>query len=313
MTVGKTEPTVLVSDEEASADEPLAVPPLRLQATGYAGSTAVTGRIALGPCENVDASLVQLLARMAQSLYACAGALRTIERPNENARNALLQLLTASTAIAASEAETAATLYSLDLCATARVHVRALGDLVRRFILLTEHREIAQRMFDASDASRLQLFRSAPQDHQARAAVEASFSGDATTMEQLERQAYDGDDQSALVFMSGFERRYFSKWNHADIVALVEAGQRLLSARDDVRHKLVIDDIADFTVYRACIFAVGILHSIKILYGVIIDQLDELSGQVNSFKPRFDAEAEALREVAQQNAARFKSERAESD
>ncbi len=204
---------------------------LRLQATGKTGCTTfVHGRIALGPCQNVDVSLVQLLARMAQSLYACAAALRTTARPSENARDALLQLLTASTAVAATEAETAATLLSFDLCVTARVHVRALGDLVRRFMLLANHRETAQRMFDASEASRLQLFRAAPEDHPARAAIEAAFEGDAKTMEQLERHAYEGDDQSALVFMSEFERRYFSKWSHADIIALIEAGQRLLSA-----------------------------------------------------------------------------------
>jgi hypothetical protein len=279
----------LMSSEISDSNEPLVVPPIRLHATGYGGSTSVRGRIAIGPCENVDAELVQLLARMAQCLYACAGAMRTVTGTSENASKALLELLTASTAIAATEAETAASLFSFDLSATARIHVRALGDLARRFLLLPTHKETARRMFDASEASRLQLFRAAPEKHPARVAVEAAFDGDATTMEQLERRAYDEDNQSTPIFMSAFERRYLSKWNHADIIALVEAGRRLLSASDDVRDKLVTDDIADFTIYRACIFALGILHAAKIKYGVGVDQLDELTQAINSRKAQFDA------------------------
>lgn len=99
----------MYTEPGAGGDEPLAIPPLRLNATGYSGPTGVTGRVALGPCEHVPADLVDLLARMAQVLYACSGALRSLNRPAENGRHALLQLLSASTAIAATEAETAAT------------------------------------------------------------------------------------------------------------------------------------------------------------------------------------------------------------
>lgn len=293
-----------MSDEEREpkATDALPVPPLQLQATGYKGSTFVSGRIALGPCEHVDKELVHLLAQMSQALYACAGALRTLSRSKENAAHALLQLLTASAAIAATEAEAATTLFSFDLCAPARVHVRSLGDLVRRFLLLLTHTDTAQKMFAASEASRLQLFKAAPKDHPARVAIEGAFAGDATTMEELERSVYSGDDQSALVFMTPFERRYFSKWNHADIIALVEAGQRLLKAGDDVRDTLVVDDIADFTIYRAGIFAVGILHAIKIKYGVQVDHLDKLTEAINARKSQFDAQAEALAKIAKENA-----------
>jgi hypothetical protein len=80
--------------------------------------------------------------------------------------------------------------------------------------------------------------------------------------------------------------RYFSKWNHADIIALVEAGSRLLSAGDEVRTTLVVDDIADFTIYRACIFAVGILHANKIIYCVSVDTLGATTEKVNSLRSK---------------------------
>lgn len=288
---------------------PLSVPPLRLQATGYPGSTSITGRMALGPCDHVDPSLVQLMAQMAQALYASAGAMRTLPPSGDDERRALSDILTASVAIAATEAETVATLCSLDLCAPARIHARSLGDLARRFVLLPNHRDIARRMYDASDASRRQLFATAPADHPARLAIEAAFEGDATTMEQLERHAYDADDQSAALFITPFEARYLSKWNHADIIALVEAGQRLLGAGDNVRTTLVVDGGADFMLYRAGMAVFSILLAVKVLYGVEIqDRLDDFTARFNAFKGRFDAEADAARSAAEASSARLKQQ-----
>ncbi len=286
-------------------EQPLSVPPLRLQATGYASTSSITGRMALGPCEHVDPSLVQLMAQMAQVLYASAGAMRTLPPSGEDESRALRELLTASVAIAATEAETFATLCSLDLCATARIHARSLGDLARRFVLLPNHRDIAKRMYDASNASRRQLYATAPLDNPARLAIEAAFEGDATTMEQLERHAYDADDQSAELFMTAFEARYMSKWNHADIVALAEAGQRLLAAADNVRTTLVVDVGADAMLYRAVMAVLSILFVIRKLYGVEIqDRLDDFTARFNIFKASFDAEADAEHAGAEAIASR---------
>lgn len=241
-----------------------------------------------------------LTHRMAQVLYASAGAMRTVQPSDGDERRALREILTASIAVAATEAETLATLCSLDLCTTARIHARSLGDLARRFALLPKHRDVAKRMYDASDASRRQLFATAPVDHPARLAIDAAFEGDATTMEQIERHAYDTDDQSAALFMTAFEARYWSKWNHADIIALVEAGQRLLGAGDNVRDTLVVDAGADFMLYRAGQAALSILFAVKLLYGVEIqDRLDDFTARLNAFKGRFDAEADAARAAAE--------------
>jgi hypothetical protein len=252
--------------------------------------------MAIGPCEHVDAPLVQLVGQMAQSLYACAGALRTLISPADEERHALREILTASVAIAATEAEALVSLCSIDLCAPARIHARSLGDLARRFLLLPGHRDIAKQMYDAGDASRREMFRNAPADHPARVAIEATFQGDPVTMEILERRAYEADDQSSAVFMDRFEARYLSKWNHADIIALCEAGNRLLAAGDDVQRALGVDSSADFMLYRAGFYAYAILFTVKELYRAKIQEdLDDFLARLSSYKPRFDADAAAAR------------------
>ncbi|MGZ5260347.1 MAG: hypothetical protein ACXWC0_22230, partial [Burkholderiales bacterium] len=215
-----------------------------------------------------------LLAEMAFALYACAAALRTAQRPPDDPMFALHEILTASVAIAATEAEALASLCSIDLCAPARINARALGELAKRVVLLEP--DLAKRMYDAADASRRQLFRTAPTGHWARGAIEAAFENfDETTMEKLERGAY-ARATSIRQLMDAFESRYYSKWNHADIIALAEAGERLLKAGEQVRTTIAVDPHADFLLYRASGWVRAILITVEALFGTNLgDRLDD--------------------------------------
>lgn len=253
--------------------------------------------MAIGPCEHVDQSLVQLFAEAIQALYAAVSAARTLKKPPDVELYALQEILVASAAIAATEAEAVISLCSVDLCAPARIHARALGDIARRFLLLPNHPKIALQMYESLEASRKELLRKVPADHPARAALEPFFAAaDDVTMEKIERRAYEGDDQSEGVFMSTYEARMLSKWNHADIVALADAGDRLLTGDERVRTTLVVDPDADLMIHRALGNVLAILHAMIQLFGVSMhEQVDGLLRRHAAFTDRFRAENNALR------------------
>ncbi len=223
-----------------------------LQAIGYRGSTKITGRVLVGPCEHVDATIVEIARDATQLLYGCVGALRTTDPHPNPKRHALQQILVASTAIAASEAEAVVTMFSTDLCAPGRIHARALGDLARRFRLLPLHLDAALEMYEALEVSRKQMVRKVDAEHPVRKIIDPMFENvDGKTMEAIERKAYEGDDQSESWFMDAYESTMLSKWNHADIVALAEAGDRLLAAGEDLRTAIVTTNDANVILHRA--------------------------------------------------------------
>jgi len=268
-----------------------------LKSTGYTGSTLTRDRMAIGPCEHVDKALVAVFVEAIQLLYAAVSAARTLPPTDDPERNAIRQILVASAAIAATEAEALVTLCSFDLCAPARIHARALGDIARRGLLLPSHPDIALKMFESLEASRKELVRKIPKDHPARKAMEPLFDGAGSeTMQKIEQGAYDGDDQSAGIFMGPYESNALSKWNHADIVALADAGDRLLGAGERVRSTLAVDSDADLVLHRGLGKVLALLHVMVELFGVQIrERLDELIARHATFVDRFKAETEALK------------------
>jgi hypothetical protein len=262
-----------------------------LRATGHSGKTDITGRMAIGPCEHVDAEVVHLLADLAMSLYGIVGAARTLTSPTEPELDALQQLLVASMAIAATEAEAAMTLCSIDLVAPAAIHVRALGDITRRCILLPGHADIALAMYGALAASRADLAKKIPDDHPVRKAfvqIIDSSKGQ-PTMQAVEQNAYTKDDQSNAVFITALESKQYSKWNHADIVALADAGDRLLAAGDDIRTGIAAAPDATIILVRACLFALTLLHVSREIFGASGFPFDELIARFAAIASRVRA------------------------
>lgn len=268
-----------------------------LKSTGYEGSSLAKGHIAVGPCDHVDPTLVRAYVEALQVLYAAVAAARTLPEAVDPKRNAIRQIIVASAAIAATEAEAQVTLCSFDLCAPARIHARALGDIARRCLLLPRHPDLALKMFESLEASRNELVMKIPEGHPARKAMEAVLDdAGVATMEKLERGAYDEDDQTGGVFMGPFESKSLSKWNHADIVALADAGARLLAAGEAVRETLVVDSDADLGLHRGLGKVLAILHVMKTLFGVQIgDKIDELIARHATFVERFKSETEMLK------------------
>jgi hypothetical protein len=269
-----------------------------LKATGYKGPPDVKGKMALGLCETVDAELVGVFAELTQVMYAVASAARTIKDAPDPQRHALEQILVASLAIAATEAETAVTLYSFDLAAPAAVHVRSLGDIARRFQLLPAHRDVALQMYGALTSSRAELAKKIPSTHPVREAftdILETAQGQ-RTMEAIEHDAYASVDTSH-VFISPLERRLYSKWNHADIIALADAGQRLLAADEDLRTALNGTPDTSTTMLRACEFVFAILYTAQALLGVKGPPLDALLQRYAAIAERAHAQGNAQKDA----------------
>jgi hypothetical protein len=267
-----------------------------LKSTGYSGSTFTKDRMAIGPCDHVDTKLIAVFVDAVQRLYAAVAAARTLPENPGPERNALQQLLVASAAIAATEGEAIITLCSFGLCAPARIHGRALGDIARRCLLLPDRPDVALQMYASIEASRKELLKKVPEDHPARKALEPRFAEvDSKTMEQIAHRAYDEDDQDEGMFMGPYEAKMLSKWNHADIIALADAGTRLLAADERVRTTLVIDYDADLMIHRALGKVLAILHVMIEMFGVNLrTELNGLIERHAEFVPRFQAETAAL-------------------
>ncbi len=253
--------------------------------------------MAIGPCDHVDRVLISVFTDAVQLLYAAVSAARTLSKADDPKWNAIRQLLVASAAVAATEAEAQISLCSFDLCAPARIHARALGDIARRFLLLPKHPDIALKIFESLEASRKELLSKIPQDHPARKAMEPLFAdADSDTMQKIESRAYDGDDQSAGILMGPYESKMLSKWNHADIVALADAGDRLLAAGEGVRTALAVDSDADLVLHRGLGKVLAILFVMVELFGVgIREKLDELIQRHAVFVERFRSESAVLK------------------
>jgi hypothetical protein len=153
-------------------------------------------------------------------------------------------------------------------------------------------------MYNSLEASRKELVAAVPKDHPVRKALDPHFAdADSLTMEKIERGAYDGDDQSGGVIRSRLEAKALSKWNHADIVALADAGDRLRAAGERVRTTLVVDSDADLLLHRALGNVLAILHAMRVLFAVDIrEALDRLIERHAAFVERFRAETEAYKE-----------------
>lgn len=266
-----------------------------VESIAYEGFAFSKDRIAIGPCEHVDSRLIALFRDAVTLLYSAVADARALPTGDEE-RDALQDLLVASAAIAATEAEAMISLCSVDLCAPARIHARALGDITRRFSLLSNHRDVEVEMYRALETARTELLESASDDRPSGNALEPlAVDAEAQAVERIERDAYDRDDQSEGVFMSAAEARMLNRWNHADVVALANAGDRLLAAGERVRASLVVDPDTDLLLHRAIGKALVILHIMAARFGLSIrERLDELINRHALWVERFRRESASL-------------------
>ena len=191
------------------------------------------GSYFLPPGENGDKQWRSLLADALSCLYSAVGSAQQAPKSNDDQRNAVHQLLVANAALAASEADAFLTLISSSLEKPAEVHLRALGEMVRRMVLCREKPELALVLYGSAEPSWRKLA-----EKMGAMAISAPENKE-KDMRQIEMS---GDFKAAIAdviakyhLLNDLEWTMWSKRSHGDIYALVEVSQALTVRDADIR------------------------------------------------------------------------------
>jgi hypothetical protein len=243
-----------------------------LSATNPSAPGTFAGVILRGPCAYVDAYAVDTLVEITKALYGAVAALRTSSRPPDDAR---FHLLVPMLLIATTEAETIATLVSIDLHRTAQIHIRTLGECARRAsaLIKPEHAQLCVALVESLDASRKQHLDLLELDAEQRALVsEPLANATGRTFRQLERSERDKLRFGSPVEPSRMEHEAWSKWAHADILAIADAAAALRTPTEDLRVTLTEPVHATLLVLRSIDFGTMLLYVAQAL-GVNLERV----------------------------------------
>ena len=207
----------------------------RIRNWGCTGISAPTlaGEYALPAGDNGDRDRRELLAGVYVALYCAVGSAQAMPRQDDPERNAVHQMVVASAALAASEAESYLTLVSAGLESSAAVHLRSLAETVRRLVICRRDPALALRLYGTAEAEWLRLVAPVKIPN-----VPPPTNGQ-ETMRDVERTAEfrkaKADVQAAYHVLDDMEWTMWSKRTHGDIYALVDVSQKLTARGDDVR------------------------------------------------------------------------------
>jgi hypothetical protein len=216
--------------------------------------------------------MMDLMIDAVSVLYAVVGAARTFTPSQNEELRALWDVLVASAAIGATEGEAFILLASSGRTKPAYIHARALGQIATRCRLLPGRKDIALQMVNALEPSRKELAARVPDGHPVRTTMEKVYAEiDGETMEKIERGAYSKEDKAQSFAQDSYETKMNSKWNHADITALADAGDSILQAGPQIQAALYHDP----QFHRVFARAIGHVLSIVLPFSIMIPELGE--------------------------------------
>jgi hypothetical protein len=259
----------------------------RIRKWGCTGVTvpALAGAYTVPPEGNGDRDRRELLAGLFVALYSAVGSAQAMPRPGDPERNAVHQMVVASAAFAASEAESYLTLVTAGLEAPASVHLRALAETVRRLVICRGDPALALRLYETAEVEWLQ--RMAPLN---LPNVPAPPKGK-KTMRDVERTAEfskaKADVQAAYHVLDDVEWAMWSKRTHGDIYALVDVSQKLSARGTDVRAAINGEKPTAKFVNAHLMRAIGLC---LLAFGSIVQEFEIQAGSVYAgFEARYEA------------------------
>lgn len=236
---------------------------------------ALAGEYPLPTGGNGDRERRELLASVFVALYSAVGSAQEMPRQVDPARNAVHQMVIASAALAASEAESYLVLASLGLESAAFVHLRSLAETVRRLVICRRDPNLALRLYQTAEAEWLRLVSTMKIP-----GVPAPVKGQ-QTMRDLERtvdftRAKD-EVQAAFHVLDDIEWTMWSKRTHGDIYALVDVSQKLAVRGTDVRGAINDERPAGKSVNGHLMRAIGLC---LLALGNVLQEFDLQAGTV---------------------------------
>lgn len=195
----------------------------------------LAGAYTLPPGSNGDLERRKLLADIVSTLYSAVGSAQRTGHVHDEIRHAVHQLVVANAALAASETDAFLTLISAGLEAPSTVHLRALGEMVRRISICREYPHLALQLYKTS----------AP----AWAKLASKMLGDASAFDTSEKdmralentepfKKAKADVIERFHVLNDLEWTMFSKRSHGDIFALVQVSNNLQTRDADVRRAI---------------------------------------------------------------------------
>jgi hypothetical protein len=253
------------------------------------GSTGVqvpdlAGGYSLPSGINGDLDRRKLFADIIASLYSAVGSAQRADLVPDETRNAVHQLVVANAALAASEADGFLTLISAGLEAPALIHLRALGEMVRRIAICREYPHLALLLYKTSASAWKRLASKLPMENA------PTFDKSEKDMRDLENtkpfKIAKADVIKRFHVLNDIEWTMFSKRSHGDIFALVQVSNNLRTRDANVRTAINIELpeglASNGLLVRAIGFALfGLLHIVA-EFGI------DTRGRVGSLKRAFE-------------------------
>lgn len=227
-----------------------------------------------GPLYN-NTDLFQTFCYALRLVRAGIAAARAAPRIEDEGINSFVQLLIASSLLAACEAQALLALVTTGQTASSRVHLRALGEVALRVRLFRRDLQLAKDVYRSYVASQLAVAKGLlPEDHElvvrldellqrevsaAEKGVEAATSGmEAKSQKPLTDRRLTGKVSKSNVSvaeMSSGESDSWSKWSHGEITALAEIARRLDANRSvPVEEAAGNDGQGEFYLFRGVVF-----------------------------------------------------------
>lgn len=271
-----------------------------LRATNPEAPTHIN--VAIPQCGPVGADsvgqLVKLLTELTAALYGAVAVARTF-KTNDGNVNYGLETIISSSAIAATQAEAMVILCSAKCYRVAEIHLRALGEIARRVIVIYREPAFAKALYDSLQQSRRALVEKVPAGHPIRDFVLKFFpQTHATTMRGLERKSdelFKKHEEGGTLLL--YESEAWSKWQHGDVVALADAADVVRVSDTQLQEALHCsknDHVA--LLHRGCGFVMTLLYVLSWL-GVEGVDLDGYLRRFASFSDEIKAKTDAIKRI----------------
>jgi hypothetical protein len=214
-----------------------------------------------------DPRLLQLAGEAVTVILSGIRYARGLPTAADPERRALQQLTVATCALAAAEAETLMTLSTNGLSASAWIHLRTLGECDLRLRAYRDDTAFALRVYQSLVASQRDVARHLTDDTIVAQLDSILGAAAESSTDRRLTQGLISETQQAAALMQRHEWHAWSKWSHADIVALGHLAHRLGHAPASIRLQRQISDDGKtrFLLTRAVSFLLAIMAGIQAL------------------------------------------------
>lgn len=268
---------------ENGPEEPTFDPNIPFTLTGGPAPTAPERLQFLRYDGFADGRLVELMADAINVILSALRYTRGLPSDVDPGRFALQQLTISTAAVAAAEAEALLSLTQLGLSSTAWIHLRTIGECDLRLRAYRRDTAFALRVFRSLVASQRDAARFISDETINERLSELLEQATETASDRQLTGRLLSEEQQAAAIMQKHEWHAWSKWSHAEIIALGGLANRITAHPDDTLHRLITDDgRSRFQLTRGISFLLAILASLAAIGIDVFDLFNRINERFTS-------------------------------